>query len=649
MTRKLSLLILLLTCFLVTTIQAQTKQIGRLRADILHAANEAQKLQATLAFCEAWESYSPDTLRKYVALAQGLANSQKDKLLSGYYHAAWLFQVNKLDSALTSINDIITRYIKSFPYDELYVKLYGLRGNILTRTARMDELMEHNFELLQLTEKNKDTVGMARATLGIGNAKSRLKKYDEALNWYHRALNIMSTPAHKRKLSFIYNNIAIVFYHQSQQDSAEYYVKQGLQYSREDENLTNLANALFVYGGLMAEFGKMQEAESAFKEAVEVRKEIGDVYYIINDMSQLALFYANINNPQRGIALCKEGLALAEKNGSSFPNISGLYEVLGRNYREAGDYKNYSETLNTLLRLKDSAYQINSSERMAELETLYEVQKKENTIIQQKLDLVQKNYLMYGAIILSAIIAISAWLLFRNFRRRQKIKTIGLVEDEKRQSALAIKEAGEKERRRIAADLHDNLGAYAASIVSNLEHITMRQPGAENDTAMQELRHNSQSIVSQLSDTIWVLKKDALSLTAISDRIKIFVQRIQRSYPGVQIDVSEDIAQDHELPPLQAFHLFRIVQEAVNNALRHSGGNRVVIEIAAGEGWQVSVRDNGRGLNQPITGESNGYGLSNMMERSKEAGWSIEWTGNESVGTTVSIVSQAKPAGTTIN
>ncbi|RYD72847.1 MAG: hypothetical protein EOP84_22475 [Verrucomicrobiaceae bacterium] len=61
----------------------------------------------------------------------------------------------------------------------------------------------------------------------------------------------------------------------------------------------------------------------------------------------------------------------------------------------------------------------------------------------------------------------------------------------------------------------------------------------QNNAVMHELRNNSQAIVSQLNDTIWALKKDDLSLTAISDRIKIFIQKIQPSYPNTIINVME--------------------------------------------------------------------------------------------------------------
>ncbi len=619
--------------------RGQTQLLNKLRADVTASKDSAAQLQAILIFCDAWESFSPDTLHKYALLARQLAYLQKNRradILVDYYVAAWLFQINKLDSAMAKIDVVITRYTSLFSYDEMYLKLYSLRGNILTRTSRINDLMSHNFDFLKLTETHNDTLGMARSTLGIANAKSRLKNYSDALSWYYRALALMHNPLYRRKLSFIYNNIAIVFYHLSQQDSAIYYVKLGLRYSREDENLTNLANALFVYGGLMAELGHLKEAEAGLEEAVKVRKQIGDIYYIINDMAQLAFFYANNNSPQKGIALCKEGLTLAEKNGQSYSNISGLYEVLAKNYQVAGDYEKYSEVLNKMLQLKDSTYKINSAQQIAELETKYEVQKKENTIIQQHLDLVKKNYLFYGAVLLSTIIFTVAIIVFRNYRKRQQLTMDRLMEDEKRNAAEAIKEAGEIERRRLAADLHDNLGAYAAAMISNIDHIRISHQDEQSNIALQELRHNSQSIVSQLTDTIWVLKKDALALTAISDRIKFFVQRIHPSYPSVMIDIKEEIVIEHVLLPMQTFHLFRIVQEAVNNALRHSGCRQIIVEIVSLDIWTVSIIDDGKGITDTAVDKGD-HGLANMQKRAAEAGWQVVWEKNEPLGTRVII------------
>ena len=521
----------------------------------------------------------------------------------------------------------------------MYVKLLSLKGNILLRTSRMNELMANSFELIKLAEQNTDTLGMARGTLGIGNVDLKLKKYEEALVWYHKALNLMENNLYKRKLSFIYNNIAIIFYHLSEQDSTLYYIQQGINYARDDQNLTNLANALFLYGGMMAEFNHLNEAEQNFKEAIEVRKKIGDIYYLISDMSQLGLFYADTKNTEKGISLCKQGLLIAKKNGQSYGNFNSLYEVLAKNYLIAGDYKSYSETLSKQLELKDSIYVKNSAEAIVEMQAKYDVQKKENVIMQQQFDLAKKNYLIAGSLLLLLVVIIASYLIFREYKRRQRIRTQAIMKEQQLKAEQAVAKAEEAERKRISADLHDNLGAYAASIASNIDHLNIEGTDKENHLVLQQLKGNAQSIVSQLSDSIWAIKKDALSLTAISDRIKIVIQRTQSNYPEVTFDITENIEKDPLLSPAQAFDLFRIMQEAINNALRHSKCSHINIFIESGEHWEIIIEDNGKGITQQKITTEGGNGLTNMQARARQAACKILWQQNITGGTSVIISS----------
>ncbi|HEY8689645.1 MAG TPA: ATP-binding protein [Chitinophagaceae bacterium] len=615
--------------------------INQLKANITASTNPSQKLNALFSLCDEWESYSQDTLKKYADEAQQIAISQKNKrsiILADYYQAIWLFQINNMDSAIVKATSVLNTYKKNFPYDEMYVKLYALRSNVLLRTAKMDELMSQNFEWMKLSEDHKDTLGIARANVGLGNVDLIIKKYEEALMYYKKALALMQNPVYKRKLSFIYNNIGIIFYHLAKEDSSLYYVKEGIRYSREDENNTNLANAMFLYGGMLAEFHHLKEAEENFKAAVEVRKKVGDVYYLITDMAQFALFYADNNEPDKGIALCKEALALVQKNTIDYSSLNTIYESLAKNYLVSKKYKDYSETLVKQMSLKDSLYKKNSAKALAEIQTKYELQKKENTIVKQKLDITQRNNLLYGIsgfLIFAIIIAV---VFFTGYNKRQKLKEELLLKEEKRQSEIAIKEAGEKERRRISADLHDNMGAYATAIIANVDDVITNKK-AVNESAFANLKTNAGELMSNLRDTIWASNKENFLLTAISDRFKNYVQKINPAYPGITVEIEEEITNDILFSPVQALNIFRILQEAFTNAIKHSNANTINIFFKSDEELQVSISDNGTGITD-TNYINNGNGIKNMRARARESDLNLSINENENAGTVICITSQ---------
>ena len=91
------------------------------------------------------------------------------------------------------------------------------------------------------------------------------------------------------------------------------------------------------------------------------------------------------------------------------------------------------------------------------------------------------------------------------------------------------------------------------------------------------------------------------------------------------------------LPPSHALHLFRIVQEAVNNALRHSRASEVYITIVVKNAMlEISIADNGKGMPEEI---NNGNGLANMKERAVKTGWNIGWLPRDGGGTIVKVSS----------
>jgi len=186
---------------------------------------------------------------------------------------------------------------------------------------------------------------------------------------------------------------------------------------------------------------------------------------------------------------------------------------------------------------------------------------------------------------------------------------------------LQLQQEIQNERERISRDLHDNLGAYAAAIAANVGKVKEELHGPK---MIDELQMNSRAIVTQLNDTIWALNREAILLTSISDRFKVFLQKIQPSYPQITMTVEEHIITDITLSPVNALHLFRIMQEAVNNAARHSNCSHINFSVESHLVCLVSITDDGDGIKNE-TKINAGYGLKNMKLRASEAGWDIKW------------------------
>jgi signal transduction histidine kinase len=142
-------------------------------------------------------------------------------------------------------------------------------------------------------------------------------------------------------------------------------------------------------------------------------------------------------------------------------------------------------------------------------------------------------------------------------------------------------------------------------------------------------------MITQLNDSIWALNKKSVRLTGISDRFKVFVQKLEHAYPDINILFNEEIEQDRLLSPFQALHLFRIMQEALNNALRHSKCRTVNIHLLSNEKLlEVSIADDGIGMHNV---NLNGNGINNLKARAKESGWNAQWLNNPKAGTSVII------------
>ncbi|MFN4314762.1 MAG: ATP-binding protein [Chitinophagaceae bacterium] len=658
----MSRIILILVCSLGLQqgVYAQTDLIEKLKREVRHAANDNDRLQALLDLFEEGRNIHRDTLERFALQARELAGrvgDKRQKALAELAYANTYYRWGWIDSALAIAQPLLGHLPVQDPmYRDSHFKVARQLAVYHVGTMKYSEALEILYDLIAKAEKYGDSITAAVNLNSIGSIALQRSAPRTAIGWLDRALLFNTGDARfEPVLAAIYTNMAEALTKTGKLDSALYYIEKGVELFRKQQNLSSLAHALQRESNLYIKLHRLDKAEAVLKQMIEVRQLTNDGSIWLDDNLSLIEFYLETGQAQKAVDYCllalqrgdvRDSTAEAGKVYSNNVNLRlSYYEALARSYKALGNQEKYQETLERIISAKDSFYLANSAEAIAEVQTKYEVQKKENTIIQQQLALVRKNNLFYLTVAVVAFVAVLTTVFFIGYRKREKLKVQLLLEREKADTLRAIAEAEENERKRIAADLHDNLGVYAASIASNLDFIGARNRAEDELNALHELRHNSQAIVSQLADTIWALNKETLTLTAISDRVKIFLQRVRPSYPGIQLEVEESVQRDLSFSPIQAFHLYRVIQESIVNALKHSQATRVTVGLSGNfENWSVKIDDNGRGMTDiPSEKAGSGNGMANMRKRAQASGWNISWLTLSTGGTRVLIEPASGP------
>jgi signal transduction histidine kinase len=205
----------------------------------------------------------------------------------------------------------------------------------------------------------------------------------------------------------------------------------------------------------------------------------------------------------------------------------------------------------------------------------------------------------------------------------------------------AVVEAQEAERAALARDLHDGLGESLASA-----HLAIQRALARRDDGSTEAAHDLQEADALLARAMEHVRRLAMDLRppllddlGLAAALRSYARRTARA-SEVEVETSIQGLDDAALPPAVATAAFRVVQEALRNAVRHAGAGRVRVEVAArGGALEIEVSDDGRGFD--VSAERaraparDRLGLASMEERCALAGGALSIDSRPGSGTTV--------------
>jgi len=220
-----------------------------------------------------------------------------------------------------------------------------------------------------------------------------------------------------------------------------------------------------------------------------------------------------------------------------------------------------------------------------------------------------------------------------------------LFEQELRESQVQMRELAshvesvrEEERMGIARELHDELGQLLTALKMDITWLSAHSPAQQHDTirtkldGMADLADTTIRAVQRISSELRPGLLDDLGLVAALEwLIRDFRDRSQ-------IECVFDVDEHLTVNSRQSTALFRICQESLTNAARHSGATLVTVTLLASDGRVIlSIRDNGTGVTREASAHPHAFGLIGMRERARALGGELEIIGAPGSGTSIEV------------
>lgn len=514
---------------------------------------------------------------------------------------------------------------------DLALAKYSL-GTYFRRKKQSGEATVQFMECLKLAENLRDTVMMGRAYTSLGIINVGEKQYEKALEYYGRTLALAQAINDQSRIQRTYTNMGIVYMRQGKFDASIASHNKALEMARK---LGIERDEAFVYNDLGSVYllsgYDIDRAIAYLLKAVEIREHLHERIEIAYTYNYLGQAYRQLGRLDWAEMWFKKGLQTAIDIGNNKQTYEGYHE-LSKLYAQFGRHDSAYLYLNQYTVFRDSLRLVEKAEAIDELTAQYESEKKakeievltQQTTI-QRLDLRQRNLLLLVSVVLFMAASVVGYIAYRNrkARERQLLKEAELKAELLRAEA---QNALQQDRLRISRELHDNIGSHLTFIKS-----AASMPTVEGTDAWLQVGQLADETLRELRKTVWLINRSAVG----TDEFVIKLREYVALHPMISVNV--DFESAWTIESNLATQLFRVVQEAVNNALKHAKATAITIRVTATcQRLNIVVDDDGVGFDSH--GESDGYGLENMCSRMESVGGSFEVSSIAGQGTTITLV-----------
>lgn len=568
-------------------------------------------------------------------------NNEKYSLLNFYISKAKknIAESNK-DSVLFYYNKMALLKDKKNNYKK-YIYFLSDLGHYFEGEGAIEKSIKIYQEGLNIAEKKKDYILISQMFIEISGAYRIFQDRKTSLKYGKKALSILdkdSTNSIKAKTNALMF-IASAYSEKNQPDSALYFEKKILRFLPEIDS-SELRGTFINIGYTFMQLNDLKNAKLYTERGLKFFNK-NEYYEQGTIFTNLAMYGNRANKLDYALRMFDSAIYYSKKS-KYLETFLWIYEERAEVYRKKQNFKSAFEDTKLLVKFKDSIFKSQRDITTQETEAKYNTIKKEAENAQQKEQILEqqlaiKNRNLY-AILLAAALLILGIIFFAAYKRN-KLKKKQLQKEIDLKDALAtIKTQNrlQEQRLRISRDLHDNIGSQLTFIISSVDNLKFITKDA-NEKLKDKLSNISSftsETIHQLRDTIWAMNKSEVTVEDLHARILSFIEKAKNATENTEFSIDYNIDKNESFTSLEGMNIFRVVQEAINNAIKYANAAKIEVYIDKKDtNFILFVKDNGIGFD--IHNEALGNGLSNMEKRMSEIGGKVNIVSKENEGTKI--------------
>jgi two-component system, NarL family, sensor kinase len=510
--------------------------------------------------------------------------------------------------------------------------------------GKYDVAANYFYESISILEKINNKVHLANSYNALAKLYRKTRDLKRSLENYEKAMDLFRSLNDSAGISMIYNESGVVFEYSGNYNKAIDRYSASLKIAQRRNDSVGICYALSNLAGVYTLQNRFAEAENYLRQTLTIRKKLKDIFTLALSYSDLGSTYTSAGAYEKAKVCLDSSNAIANKMG--YPELKrNNYELLSQIAEKQGNYQLALDYFHKRTGLQDSIFGIEKTKQIEELNTRYETEKKERMIHEQQNKLARQKIIIGSVVALVVLVTLLAFTQYRRYKWKQEAKMRTAILKQQEEAMKAVIEAEEAERQRIAKDLHDGVGQMMSAAKMNLS-------AYESNVFFkdEEEKLNFENIIALVDESCKEVRSvshnmmpNALLKNSLASAIREFIDKLPvRTGTGgdqkkLQVHLYTEGLEERLEANVETV-LYRVIQECVNNVIKHANANTLDISIIKDANEiTATIEDNGKGFDTSDKEKFDGIGLKNIRTRVEYLKGTVDFDSMHGKGTLVAL------------